>query len=137
MFFNIIKFRNYRNLLCFITGIIIFYPICFVDNPIHAILMGVTMHYSQYLIMTYKVVKKRESLEIFNFNVKFIFLIIFYSIVMTFLSFIGKFSDFQLKSLLVIPITFQILHFYLDSRLWKFSFQHNREYVLKYLKENW
>lgn len=87
--------------------------------------------------MTYKVVKKRESLEFFNFNIKFIFFIIFYGIVMTFLSLLGKFSDFQLKSLLVIPITFQMLHFYLDSRLWKFSFQHNREFVLKYLKQNW
>jgi hypothetical protein len=135
--FNIVKFRNSKNLLCFITGIIIFYPISFVDNPVHAILMGVTMHYSQYIIMTYKVVKKRESLEFFNFNIKFIFFIIFYGIVMTFLSLLGKFSDFQLKSLLVIPITFQMLHFYLDSRLWKFSFQHNREFVLKYLKQNW
>jgi hypothetical protein len=135
--FNVIKFRNLKNLLSFITGIIIFYPICFVANPVHAILMGVTMHYSQYLIMTYKVVKKRETLESFNFNLKFIFFIICYGIIMTFLSFLGKFSDVDLKSLLVIPITFQMLHFYLDSRLWKFSFQHNREYVLKYLKENW
>jgi hypothetical protein len=135
--FNVIKFKNLKNLLSFITGIIIFYPICFVTNPVHAILMGVTMHYSQYLIMTYKVVKKRETLESFNFNLKFIFFIIFYGIIMTFLSFLGKFSDVDLKSLLVIPITFQMLHFYLDSRLWKFSFQHNREYVLKYLKENW
>jgi len=135
--FNVIKFRNLKNLLSFITGIIIFYPICFVANPVHAILMGVTMHYSQYLIMTYKVVKKRENLESFNFNLKFIFFIICYGIIMTFLSLLGKFSDVDLKSLLVIPITFQMLHFYLDSRLWKFSFQHNREYVLKYLKEKW
>ena len=59
------------------------------------------------------------------------------SLIMTFLSLLGKFYDVDLKSLLVIPITFQMLHFYLDSRLWKFSFQHNREHVLKYLKEKW
>ncbi len=37
------------------------------------------------------------------------------------------------KSLLVIPITGQILHFYLDAYLWKFSIKHNREVTLKHI----
>ena len=41
-------------------------------------------------------------------------------------------SEF-LRNLIFIPITGQMLHFYLDSQLWKFSESHNRENILKYL----
>ena len=41
--------------------IIIFYPICFVEKPLHGIVMGVTMHYIQYLALTHKVTKKRKE----------------------------------------------------------------------------
>ena len=51
----LIKFGFSENFLIFLTGCLIFYPICFVQNPVHAIIMGVTMHYTQYLYLTYKV----------------------------------------------------------------------------------
>ena len=50
---------------------------------------------------------------------------------------IGKGEQFDesfLKSLIIIPIIGQMLHFYLDSQLWKFSEPHNRKTVLKYIK---
>ena len=37
------------------------------------------------------------------------------------------------KSLIIIPITGQMLHFYLDAYLWKFSVKHNREVTLKHI----
>jgi hypothetical protein len=140
IFLNIIyfllKFKLTENVFVLLTGILIFYPICFVSNPIHSILMGVTMHYSQYLVLTYKITKNRE-LEI-NQNKKnyyFIFIIFIYSILMTALSLAGKMEIMFLKNLIIIPIAAQILHFYLDSRLWKFSETHNRLVVLNYLKK--
>lgn len=96
--------------------------------------MGVTMHYSQYLILTYKITKNRE-LE-FNFkktNYKFIVLISLYSIIMTIFSLSSKINIDLIKNFIVIPITSQMLHFYLDSSLWKFSKSHNRQAVLSYL----
>lgn len=68
------KFKFTENFLILFTGVIIFYPICFVSNPVHAILMGVTMHYSQYLVLTYKITKNRE-LE-FNNKKKIIILLL-------------------------------------------------------------
>ena len=134
-FYYLLKFKFTENFLILFSGVIIFYPICFVDNPVHAILMGVTMHYSQYLVLTYKITKNRE-LEINNKkkNYRFIVTVIFYSIFMTIFSLSGKINIDLLKNLIVIPITFQMLHFYLDSRLWKFSESHNRSAVLRYLK---
>ena len=56
----IYKFKFNENLLTYITGILIFYPVCFVNNPVHVILMGVTMHFSQYLYLTNKVFNGRK-----------------------------------------------------------------------------
>ena len=136
--YSILKYNFSENFLTMVTGVLIFYPVCFVSNPVHAIIMGVTMHYSQYLYLTNKVLNKRESKiqysnKINIFKNKFVLTIIAYSIVMSVLSIFGKNDSEFLSSLIIIPITGLMLHFYLDSQLWKFSESHNRENILKYL----
>ena len=54
---------------------------------------------------------------------------------MSVLSLFGKYDDVILRSLIIIPIIGQMLHFYLDSQLWKFSVKHNRDNTLSYLKK--
>jgi len=140
--YYIVKFGFSENFLIFVTGCLIFYPICFVENPVHAIVMGVTMHYTQYLYYTYNVCKMRNannqvsekvffSKKIYNY----LAIIIFYSIIMSVLSLLGKYDEAYLKNLIIIPIIGQMLHFYLDSQLWKFSEKHNRDNTLMYLKK--
>jgi hypothetical protein len=121
----------------FVTGLIIFYPICFVDNPVHAIIMGVTMHYTQYLYLTHKVFKGRHQDKIIKTS-RFTYLgvISMYTISMAILSLFGKSSNEILNFLIIIPILGQMLHFYLDSQLWKFSNPHNRKSVLNYINVN-
>ncbi len=137
--YMIYKFNISENFLTMVTGVLIFYPVCFVTNPVHAIIMGVTMHYSQYLFLTNKVLIKRKNQnenyigQNFFLKYKFLTIIIIYSFIMSFLSIFGKNDSEILSSLIVIPITGQMLHFYLDSQLWKFSEEHNRENILKYL----
>jgi len=131
-------YRFNDNLFSFITGCIIFYPVCFVNNPVHVILLGVTMHFSQYLYLTNKVVSGRNSEKNTNNQTYknlsyFIFIVIVYGIIMATFSLFGKFEETSLKNLIIIPIIGQTLHFYLDSQLWKFSIKHNREIVLKFL----
>ena len=128
-----------QNLFSFITGCIIFYPVCFVSNPVHVILLGVTMHFSQYLYLTNRVVigrynKKTNFKSFLKISKYFIVVIIVYATIMAILSLLGKNEDVTLKSLIIIPIIGQMLHFYLDSQLWKFSLKHNRDNVLKHLK---
>ncbi len=136
LFFEYKKFGFSENFLTLITGVLIFYPVCFVSNPVHAIIMGVTMHYSQYLYLTSKVIKKRslENNTSKRSNIsRFWSIVIIYSIVMSILSIFGKNDSEFLKTLIFIPITGQMLHFYLDSQIWKFSEKHNRDNILKYL----
>ena len=49
------------------------------------------------------------------------------------LSLMGKAEDTFLKQLIILPLIGQMLHFYLDSQLWKFSDKHNRDNTLTYL----
>ncbi|WP_435167421.1 hypothetical protein [Candidatus Pelagibacter bacterium nBUS_28] len=119
----------------FVTGLIIFYPICFVSNPVHAIIMGVTMHYTQYLYLTHKVFKGRHQDQIIQTSKSsYIGVILLYAAAMALLSLLGKSSNEILNFLIIIPIIGQMLHFYLDSQLWKFSKSHNRENTLKFIK---
>ena len=138
------KFNYSENIFTLLSGIIIFYPICFVSNPVHAILLGVTIHYSQYLFITYKVYLGRKNLFKENitlknfinyFKNKFFLIIIVYSIFMTILSILSKSNIAFYQNLILIPIIGQTLHFYFDSFIWKFSEEHNRNYTLKFIKE--
>ena len=127
-----------KNISTLISGTIIFFPVCFVQNPIHVIIMGVTMHYSQYLFLTHKIFLKRNNYAS-KLSKKYIFyfLIIFlYTIIMSFFSISKSFDVNFLKHLIIIPITGQMLHFYLDSQLWKFSKEHNKKNILAHILDN-
>lgn len=130
------KFKSYKNILLLLTGILIFYPVCFVNAPIHAIIMGVTMHYTQYLFITYKVASGRlfeiNNNKTFNYS-NFIIIISFYGIIMGLLSISNTFTNASFGYLIVIPLIGQLLHFYFDSLLWKFSDEHNRNVTLKFI----
>jgi hypothetical protein len=141
--YELIIYKSVKNTLTTLTGATIFFPICFVSNPIHAILLGVTMHYSQYIMVTAKVYFGRKNLlnflkkeNVINiFKTRFFITILFYGIIMAIFSASGKADISLIKNLILIPIIGQMLHFYLDGFLWKFSESHNRDATLKHLKE--
>ena len=127
---------NFKNIYTLISGTIIFLPVCFVNNPIHVIIMGVTMHYSQYLFLTHKIFINRNKTK-FKFAKKYFIyflVIILYAFLMSFFSMSKSFNINILNDLLLIPIIGQMLHFYFDSQLWKFSQEHNRKNVLVHIK---
>ena len=101
--------------------------------------MGVNFHYNKYLYLNIFLKNNRkkkaqtENGENNKFYYNYLFIIIIYSIIMTVFSTFGKSSNLNLNNLIIIPIVGQMLHFYLDSQLWKFSIKHNRENVLKYI----
>jgi hypothetical protein len=136
LFFFIIahlKIYGTNEIFTFITGLIIFFPMCFVSNPIHAIIMGVTMHYSQYLILTYQIKKRRNIFNLKKIRFYFLTFILIYGIIMTSFSSFGNSTNEVIKNLIVIPIIGQMLHFYLDSFLWKFSNKNVRLSTLPFI----
>ena len=103
--------------------------------------MGVTMHYTQYLYLTNHVHQSRTAIAIQNEQYKkkniysFFIIIVIYSLIMTFFSTMGKSDHNFYKELIIIPILGQMLHFYIDSQVWKFSEKHNRDNVLHHLNK--
>ena len=86
---------------------------CFVQNPIHAIIMGVTMHYSQYLCLTYKIKTRRNDSNQLNIKKYFLLFIFMYGLIMASISSLGN-NNTLIKNLIIIPIIGQMIHFYLD-----------------------
>ena len=116
--FYFIKFNDFENFLTFVTGTIIFLPVCFVDKPIHVIVMGVTMHYTQYLALTYKICSKRRSdesvmeKEKINFfgikNYSFLLVILAYGLVMSLFSATGTNNPNEVFKSLISVYNFNI-----------------------------
>ncbi|RPG57301.1 MAG: hypothetical protein CBD95_003450 [Flavobacteriales bacterium TMED235] len=138
--FYLIKYKYSQNFLVFLTGCLVFYPMCFVSNPVHAIIMGVTMHYTQYIYLTYNICNLRKQNQFEKSNVtkinrklNYFVIVVIYALIMTGFSLFGKSDDIYFKQIIIIPIIGQMLHFYLDSQLWKFSEKYNRDNTLSYL----
>ena len=137
-----IKYKNLENAFLSLTGILIFIPSFFVSKPIHALLAGVTMHYSQYIAMTLKIyssknksrLKSLKDLSKNFYKIKnYCIWIFFYGSIATLLTFIGGSNDNLFSNIIIIPILGQILHFYLDGLLWKFKNRKINSINLKYL----
>ena len=139
--YYLISFNYSENMFVLITGMLIFFPMCFVSKPIHGILMGVTMHYTQYLILTYKISSKRininntkEGRTRKSINLNFLFTVLLYGIFMAVLSTFSNSTNEYFKNLIFIPLIGQLLHFYYDSFLWRFRDKHHKVNSLDLLR---
>ena len=141
-FYQIIRFKNLENGLTTLTGLIIFLPSFFVMKPIHALLAGVTMHYSQYLSITLRVFLNKKKIKFFEIDFISFFkkikgylaLIAFYGFLATLLTSIGQQSKGFFSNLILVPILGQIIHFYLDGLVWKARDKKIRKIIFKYIK---
>ena len=142
------KIKNIKNVNYFsslITGIIIYLPILFFKDLSTATAVGVGIHWIQYLSIigliyfrktsiNYKNIK--DLLNSFEFKSRFIF-ILGYALIMTIFAIIGVTSANNSKNVFnyfyLIPIIFQLYHFYIDGFIWKFSDPHIRNSIGSFL----
>ena len=146
LYFLIILFSTKKNFallkrfLPLLTGISIYLPLLFFDNLAIATIIGVGMHWCQYLTIMFAInIKKRIEKNSNNFLVflkKRILFVLTYSLIMSSLTFLGMPVNQVNKNysvLYLIPIIFQLFHFYIDGFIWKFSDKHIRKSVGSYL----
>ena len=125
-----------------LTGILLYSPLLFANTIQDAFAMGVGMHYSQYLALVLPINLRRLSQGdrdskiqlVSNKKIKFLFLtiilyLLFYSGIMVSLTFSKGYLDYYY----LIPICFQLAHFYLDSFIWRLSNDHIKNNVGKYI----
>ncbi len=134
--------KDFSLLTNFSTGILIFSPVLFCNNIIDVFAIGVGMHYMQYIAITWtvfhrKAVKKNESGDKQFFKIanlkKIILYLLFYSILMVYFSNLNIEYKNEQIGIYLIPIFFQLIHFYIDMFIWKFSSNHTRENLNPYI----
>lgn len=138
---HLFYFKKISQSILMLTGLIMFIPAFFVDKPIHALLAGVTMHYVQYLSMTFKLHISKNSQNKVQINksnksfsvIYYIFLIFIYGVIATSFTTFSRLNDNVFSYLIIIPILGQILHFYIDGLVWKYSDKELREINLNFL----
>ena len=125
-----------------LTGIFLYSPLLFANTIQDAFAMAVGMHYSQYLALVIPINIRRLS-QIDRGNkiqlvsnkrnnilfLKILLYLLLYSGIMVSLTFSKGYLDYYY----LIPVFFQLAHFYLDSFIWRFSNDHIKNNVGKYI----
>lgn len=123
----LIEKTNYKKKLINLTGVILYAPYCFVGNIYDAIIIGVGAHWSQYLLINYKVYFYKNN-DVSK-KIKNILFIIIYAITMSFIGYKQFFSNDFIKMLILIPMTGSFFHYYIDAFIWRFSIKEIRENI--------
>ncbi|WP_209135128.1 hypothetical protein [Prochlorococcus marinus] len=145
---SIVKFSDLaRGVFAFITGISIYLPLLFIDNLALATALGVGMHWCQYIALIWSIKMRKinivnntvmkSPLKLENTIKKNLLFVISYSFLMTALAYFGmpsqKFNNGNYSIFYLIPIIFQLYHFYIDGFIWQFSNKHIRNSVGSYI----
>ena len=92
-----------------------------------AMIIGVGAHWSQYLLINYKVYFHNQE---FNFYKKSsLFFIFSYSMIMSLIIYKFHMNLDILKNIVLIPLTIHMFHFYIDAFIWRFSKKEIRETI--------
>ena len=129
--------------LPFLTGVFIYLPILFIDHIPTALAIGVGMHWCQYISLMWSIKIRKHKLngnshEVPKKNLLFSIAFVFsYSLIMTSCTYFGMpkqiNSPEQYSYLYLIPLIFQLYHFYIDGYIWRFSDPHIKKSVLPYI----
>ena len=105
------------------------------DNVYEAAIIGVGAHWCQYLAINYKVYFSQNTFKnVLKTNVIYLLIfIVLYSIIMSVTGYKMNFYSNDMSLLVMIPLSGQLLHYYLDAFIWKFSDNHIRENIGKKL----
>lgn len=115
-------FRSQKRLLSIreafvaLQGLIIFIPLLIFENIMTAFAVGISIHYLQYMAISWRVLKKGHGVSMF-----FIFPVIVVYAIFSTGALSGFFTDERISLIVFIPTLMQLLHFYYDGLMWRRS----------------
>ena len=129
------------SIFTYLTGVLIFYPVFLTNNLIEVFAMGVGMHYIQYIGLTWSIFQRKSQQNISpdkNFNYfanlrNIIIILIVYASLMILCSNLNLSLNEEKIGIYLIPVFFQLIHFYIDMFIWRFSDNHTRENLIPFL----
>ena len=123
--------KNLKKATSVVTGSCIYLSYLIVPTPQDAIAIGVGMHWCQYLALSYKVHLRAGAFS--NQILLTLSLIFLYASVMVVFGFDSLINMQPTSYTLLLPLTGQMLHYYFDAFIWRFSDPHIRNTVGKNL----
>lgn len=137
---NYLRTKKIDSTFALLTGIFLYFPYTFVNTPQDAVAIGVSLHWCQYLALSYKLylkpangltnsLKRKHSLVY-----KLLFLFSYALIASCIQTNFGS-SLTSTSLLILIPLSLQMYHFYLDAFIWRFSNPFIRENIGRKLFE--
>ena len=124
-------------MLAVFTGAAIYFPYCFVQFPQDAVAIGVAMHWCQYLAINYAVYGRHAPAGSSKPGTWQPWLVMSsiagYAVVMAAIGTAGGTSLRPNSSWVLIPLCGQLIHYYLDAFIWRFSDPHIRKNVGRFL----
>ncbi len=122
---------NYKKRFLNLTGVLIYSPYLFVNHMYDAMVIGVGAHWSQYLIINYKIYFHKEKLN--SEKLTQIIFIISYALIMSFIVYKFHMNKEFIKILVLIPLSLHMFHFFIDAFIWRFSVKEIRDTIGKKL----
>ncbi len=122
---------NYKKRLLNLSGVLIYSPYLFVNHMYDAMVIGVGAHWSQYLIINYKVYFHNEKIT--SEKLHQIIFIIIYALIMAIIVYKFHMNKEFIKVLVLIPLSLHMFHFFVDAFIWRFSVKEIRETIGKKL----
>ena len=130
-FISLTEKTNYKKKLINLTGVLIYSPYLFVNHIYDAMVIGVGAHWSQYLIINYKLYFYNEKIN-YEKMLQITF-IVFYAITMGTIVYKFHMSKEFIKILVLVPLSLHMFHFFIDAFIWRFSVKEIRETIGKKL----
>lgn len=132
------QLRYTKRWFAVVTGVAVYFPYCLVQFPQDAIAIGVGMHWCQYLAINYaiygrRVFSQRVGCASFWRSVAIVALTGFYAVVMATIATSTGTNLGPTSVWLLLPLCGQLLHYYLDAFIWRFSDPHIRQNVGSHL----
>ncbi len=110
------KVLNLRELLVISQGFLIFLPIIIFEDILLAFAVGISIHYIQYLSLSWNVLRKG-----FGFKVAPILLVVCAYALFSTGALSGIMTKEQISLIVFLPTQIQLLHFYYDGFIWRRS----------------
>ena len=105
-----------REFFVVMQGFLIFLPIAIFSDIILAFAVGISIHYLQYLVISWKVLRKGFGYQF----IPLISILLIYSMFSTG-ALSGLITSDRISLIVFIPTMLQLLHFYYDGFIWRRS----------------
>lgn len=125
--------QNFKDIILALwTSALMWTPAFFYEDVLPVLLLGVSMHYTQYLYLGFRVLKGQRNDPSFKLKRSPALILIWLVSASTVLT-IAAIFEFDHRFFIIFPMCFQLYHFIVDAFLWRASTQEVRTNIMRHV----